>query len=74
MKTSHNATQEERQAVLLRWMKPIDLEHELGFSIENQAQMRSKKKIPYSKVGGYVRYDRFKIDKWLEDNDMGEVK
>jgi hypothetical protein len=42
--------------------------------MNNQAQMRSKKKIPFSKVGGYIFYDRIKIDKWLEDNDMGDVK
>lgn len=82
MKTTNNATQfsvkkntqEEKQTALRRWMKPLDLEEEFDIKMNNQAQMRSKKKIPFSKVGGYIFYDRIKIDKWLEDNDMGDVK
>ena len=68
MKTSK--TQEEKQAVLLRWMKPRDIEAELGFSQANQAQMRSKRKIPFLKIGGYCLYDRRKIDAWLEAHEV----
>ena len=51
-----------------RFMNPAQLEEEYGFSQNNQSQMRMKKRIPYVKVGGYVRYDRIEIDKWLEQN------
>ncbi|PHS33703.1 MAG: DNA-binding protein [Sulfurovum sp.] len=51
-----------------RFMTPKQLEKEYFFSEANQAQMRMKKRIPYVKIGGYVRYDRIEIDKWLEQN------
>jgi len=50
-----------------RWLKPIDLFEEYGFSISNQGKLRMKRLIPFSKVVGSVRYDRLEIDKWLED-------
>ena len=51
-----------------RFMTPKQLEEEYSFSEANQAQMRMKKRIPYIKIGGYVKYDREAIDKWLEQN------
>jgi len=51
-----------------RFMTPKQLESEYSFSEANQAQMRMKKRIPYIKIGGYVKYDREAIDKWLEQN------
>ncbi|WP_415406976.1 helix-turn-helix transcriptional regulator [Sulfurovum sp. CS9] len=51
-----------------RFMTPKQLEAEYSFSEANQAQMRMKKRIPYIKIGGYVKYDRQAIDKWLEQN------
>ena len=63
-----NITAEETQHKQNRFMTPKQLEDEYGFSEANQGQMRMKKRIPYVKVGGYVRYDRTEIDKWLEQN------
>ena len=68
-KNENNQVKKEQQ-VLLRWMKPIDIERELGFKTENQAHMRSKKRIPFVKVGGYVLYDRIKIDAWLKKHEV----
>jgi len=51
-----------------RFITPKQLEEDYFFSEANQSQMRMKKRIPYVKVGGYVRYDRIEIDKWLEQN------
>jgi len=51
-----------------RWLTPKELEKEYGFGISNQAKLRMNRKIPFSKVGRYVRYDRLEIDKWLENN------
>ena len=57
-----------------RWMSPDDLELEYGFSKSTQAKMRmanNSSTIPFSKIGGkYIRYDRFAIDKWLEDHSV----
>lgn len=70
MKTSSTDTQSEKKEVLIRWMQPCHIEQELGFSEANQAQMRMKKRIPFVKVGGYVLYDRKKIDAWLEKHEV----
>ncbi len=51
-----------------RFMTPKQLEEEYSFSEANQAQMRMQKRIPYIKIGGYCKYDRIEIDKWLEQN------
>lgn len=53
-----------------RWLTPDDLANEYGFSKSNQDKLRMKRRIPYSKVGRYVRYDRLEIDKWLETNKI----
>ncbi len=73
MKTSKSNTDRETQGVLFRWMKPFDIEQELGFTEANQAQMRMKKRIPYCKVGGYVLYDRNKIDAWIKNHEVDIV-
>jgi len=53
-----------------RWMTPKDLEIEFGFSHSTQARLRMEKKIPYSKIGHFIKYDRLKIDVWLENNSI----
>lgn len=58
---------------LKRWLTPSDLEEEYGFSKSTQAKMRmvsSSSTLPFSKIGKYIRYDRFEIDKWLEDHKV----
>jgi len=51
-----------------RWLTPKELLEEYLFSLDNQARMRMNKKIPYVKIGKYVRYDRLELDKWLENH------
>jgi len=51
-----------------RWLTPKELLTEFGFSIDNQAKMRMDKRIPFSKIGKYIRYDREELDKWLKDH------
>lgn len=55
---------------LKRWLRPADLAEEFGISTQTQADMRSQGRIPYSKRGKFVYYDREKIDTWLEDAAM----
>ena len=49
------------------WLTPIELEAEYSFSRSRQARLRMESKIPYSKVGNYIRYSREAINNWLED-------
>lgn len=53
-----------------RWLNPEGLEEELVITTSTQAKMRMKKMIPYSKVGKFIRYDRLKINEWLEKHDI----
>lgn len=53
-----------------RWLSPTDFEKEFSIKISTQAKMRirSKNKLPHSKVGKFIRYDRLVINLWLEEN------
>ena len=56
-----------------RWLNPSELEAEYGFSKSSQAKMRmvsNSSKIPFSKIGNFIKYDRIAIDKWLEANQV----
>ena len=55
-----------------RWLSPTDFEKEFDISKSTQAKLRMQKKIPYSKVGRFIRYDREKIDKWFEDHTISD--
>ena len=48
------------------WLMPQDLADEYGFSKSRQARLRMERKIPFSKVGNYIRYNRIAINEWLE--------
>lgn len=52
------------------WLDPKKLEAEFGIAESTQARYRSEKKIPYSKIGGFVFYSRAKIHEWLESNSF----
>lgn len=55
-----------------KWFSPDEFFEEFGISKSTQAKYRMKKKIPYSKIGSrYIRYDRSKIDAWLESHEVG---
>ena len=54
---------------LKRWLNPSELEIEYGFSKSTQAKLRmvsNSSNIPFSKIGKFIRYDRFAIDAWIE--------
>ena len=52
------------------WITPKQLESEHGIKISTQAKMRMQKRIPYSKVGKFIRYNRAKIEKMFEDAEV----
>lgn len=56
-----------------RWLSPAELETEYGFSKSTQAKMRmasNSSTLPFSKVGKFIRYDRYEIDSWLEEHQV----
>lgn len=59
--------------VAKRWLSPKELEKEFGFSVSIQSKMRMASHpstIPFSKVGNFIMYDRYRIDAWLEDHKV----
>ena len=52
------------------YITPEELAREYGMSVSTQSKMRSAKKIPYHKIGSYVRYKIVDINKWLDDANI----
>ena len=50
-----------------RWISVNGFEEEFEVSASTQNKMRMSGKLPYSKLGKKVFYDRIKIDKMFED-------
>jgi len=48
-----------------KWMDPKMLEELRGFSISRQAALRSEGKIPFYRLGRYIRYLTSEIDEWI---------
>ena len=48
------------------WLTPKDLAEEFDSALSTQAKMRMEKRIPYHKIGRYVRYKRVDINQWLD--------
>ncbi len=56
-----------------RWLSPDEFADEFNMSKSTQSKKRSQGKLPFSKFGGFVRYDRLKIDKLFEEHDTKKV-
>lgn len=52
------------------WLDPKKLEEEFGITQNTQSRYRTEKKIPYSKIGGFIFYSRTKINKWIEAHEV----
>lgn len=59
-----------KQETKKEWLTPKELAQEFGFSKSNQAKLRMNKKIPFSKMGRYIRYSRSDINHWIELHKM----
>jgi len=59
-----NPTQDQR------WLSVGDFTLQFGISKATQQRLRSLKKLPYSKIGNIIRYDRFKIDEFFSDHTI----
>jgi len=62
-----------KDMVKKEWLTPEELKEEYGISIHAQNRMRMERRIPYSKVGKFIRYKRSEIEKWLEDHKIEMV-
>lgn len=56
-----------------RWMNQEELEAEFGITVSTQSLKRKKKELPFSKLGGFIYYDRIKIDELLENHAVVEL-
>jgi predicted DNA-binding transcriptional regulator AlpA len=52
------------------WLDPKNLLSEYGVSITTQNRLRMERKIPYSKIGKMVRYNRDEIETWFSDHKV----
>ena len=58
---------------LKQWISFTELEAEYGFLVASQAKMRmmdESSTFPFSRIGNTIRYDRHKVDQWLEEHSM----
>lgn len=60
----------EKTTMQKEWLTPKDLDDEYQISTSNQAKLRMVRKIPFSKIGKYIRYSRTEINKWLKDHSV----
>ena len=52
------------------WLTPDELFEEYKISKSTQGKFRMDRKIPFSKIGKYIRYSRTAINKWLQDHSV----
>ena len=53
------------------WFDPQGLQNEYGFAKSTQAKYRMENKIPFCKVGKFIRYNRAEINAWIASHKMG---
>lgn len=55
---------------LTDWMNPDKFQEDYFISKSTQAKLRSKKQIPFSKIGSMIFYSRIEINQWLSDHKV----
>jgi hypothetical protein len=53
-----------------RWIDPQEFELIFNIKVSTQAKWRMLNKIPYSKMGKCIRYDRLLIEKYFENHSI----
>ena len=57
-----------------KYLTQDELAEEFLISKSSQSKYRSKKKIPFIKIGGrYIRYSREQIEAWLDSHSVEVV-
>lgn len=52
------------------WLTPNELEREYGFSKSTQSKYRMNKKIPFYRVGKFIKYEKSEIDNWISQHQI----
>ena len=60
----------EQNVHMKEWLTPLELEQEFGIKVNTQNRMRMAGRLPYSKVGKFVRYSRTRINQLFSDADV----
>ena len=55
---------------LTTWLTPTTMEEEYHMSRSTQSKYRMDRKIPFYKIGKYIKYKRTEIDAWIELNKV----
>lgn len=53
------------------WLSPSGLEIEYEIKKSTQAKYRMEAKIPFCKIGKFIRYNRTEINAWIASHKMG---
>jgi hypothetical protein len=62
-----------QEIIKKEWLSPCDVEVLYGIKKPTQAKYRMGKKIPFSKVGKFIRYNKEAINQWLNSHSVGGV-
>ena len=55
------------------WLNAEELAEEFGISVPSQNRYRAERKIPFSRVGRFIRYNRDDINTWLKKHTIVAV-
>ena len=61
---------QEQLHTFKEWLSPTELQELYSIKISTQNKMRMAKRLPYSKVGKFVRYSRTKINQMFKDAEI----
>ena len=53
------------------WLSPSGLEAEYEIKKSTQSKYRMEAKIPFCKIGKFIRYNRAEINAWIASHKMG---
>jgi len=56
------------------WMTPEELEKELGITISAQTRMRAERKIPFYKIGKFIKYNKQEISEWIKSHKVEVIE
>lgn len=57
----------------INWLDPDGFEKHYQMKESTQAKYRMLKKIPFYKIGKFIRYNKAEIDEWIVSHKMGAV-
>ena len=58
------------ESLSTKWLKPLDLEKQLGISRSRQARLRCDGKLEYHKLNSFVFYDADYINQLIENGKV----